>query len=89
MDKLQIVKDMLQYSGYCADHNCEDCFGCREREFAKDLAENGYDNIEQVRKDTIKQLLLELAYEYDDWGEKRFKDYDAFKQFAKKYGVEV
>lgn len=41
--------------------------------------------IEQTRKD----ILLELADEYDDWGEKRFSDYEAFREFAKKYGMEI
>ena len=42
MDKQTTVKEMLKYSGYCVEHNCDNCFGCREQEFANDLADNNF-----------------------------------------------
>lgn len=45
--------------------------------------------VEEVRRETVQEILAELAKEYDDYGEKRFSDYESFINFAKQHGVEV
>lgn len=76
----------------CAIEQC-DMFGLEgyDREYhikktiAQALAMEGY----RKQTNTTKEILTELADEYDEWKEKRFRDYDTFVEFCKRYGVDI
>lgn len=41
------------------------------------------------QKEVVTKVLLALAEEYDDYGENKYKYFETFRKFAKKYGVDI
>lgn len=45
--------------------------------------------IAELQEKTTKSLLTELADEYDEWGERKFRDDEGFRNFCKRHGVDI